>query len=154
MTTFPSRFISQFIYSLMLMVSQDLIQKGYFVFSYLSIDVEQDSNFAVMDLFRLFDRSGRGTVNIEEFVVGVVEKLLRLKRNSSLISSVVDELLSIETRPLELASKLDKLMFEKLPVFRSSFKAFAYVVKARLKQLPMKTHDHSVYLLSRANMPR
>lgn len=119
----------------------------------MSIDIEQDSSFAVMDLFRLFDRSGRGTVNIEEFVLGVVEKLAQLKKNSSVIANVVEELLNVEARPTELASKLEKMHYEKLPVFRANFRAIAYVIRTKLKQLPMKTHDHAIYLMNKTNLP-
>lgn len=106
-----------------------------------------------MDLFRLFDRSGRGAVNIEEFVLGVVEKMAQLRKNTSTISSVVDELLNVETRPTELASKLEKMHYEKLPAFRANFRAISYIVRSKLKQLPMKTNDHSVFLLNRTNVP-
>lgn len=98
-----------------------------------------------MDLFRLFDRSGRGTVYIEEFVTGLVEKLNSLQTNTELISSIVDELLALETRPGELANKLEKLNqnFEKLPVFRVNFRALTYSLISALKLCYQRSQEKS-----------
>ncbi len=117
------------------------------MFSFLSINVEQDSSFAVMDLFRLFDRSGRGNVFIEEFVAGVIEKLSLLHANLGLINAISDELIQIDTRPMELAIKLDKAIHnntDKQPMlllFRANFKAMLYSLNASLKLCHQQSHD-------------
>jgi hypothetical protein len=78
---------------------KDLIQKGSFVFSYLSVDVgDKDSSFAIMDIFRSFDRSGRGTVFLEEFVLGILERLNLVRKDYSLLESIAEDLLSVESR--------------------------------------------------------
>lgn len=126
-----------------------MIENGYFIFSYLSIDVEEDSSFAVMDLFRLFDRSGRGTVNIKEFVTGIIEKLMSLRKNINVMNDISDELINLDTRPAELANKLDKMYqsnqnYEKMPAFRRNFKALASVFVTKLRKIQTKSNENSV----------
>jgi hypothetical protein len=87
---------------------KDLITKGSYIFSYLSIDVERDSSFATMDTFRLFDRSGRGNVHLEEFALGIIEKLHHLRRDQSLLLEIANDLLGVESRCTELATLLEK----------------------------------------------
>ena len=59
---------------------KDLADKGPFVFSYLSIKDQSNSQFALMDVFRShFDRSACGQVDIENFAIGIIEKLVQLK---------------------------------------------------------------------------
>ena len=61
---------------------KDLVDKGAFVLSYLSIDSskQENVNFAMMDLFRsFFDRSACGFVDIVNFVLGVIDKLMLLR---------------------------------------------------------------------------
>jgi hypothetical protein len=129
-----------------------LIENGYFIFSFLSIDVEEDSSFAVMDLFRLFDRSGRGTVNIKEFVTGIVEKLVSLRKNNNVMNDISEELINIDTRPAELANKLDKIIgsqtFEKMSTFRRNFKAFASVLIVKLRKIQTKSNENGVLTVS------
>lgn len=85
-----------------------MIQKGPYIFTYLSIDVDKDSSFAIMDIFRAFDRSGRGSVFLEEFVLGILERLNAIKKNTELLENIADDLLSIESRCTELATLLEK----------------------------------------------
>ena len=59
-----------------------LIDKGDFVVEYLSIGAHgsKNRNFMYMDLFRsYFDRSACGYVDIDNFVLGIIDKLLELK---------------------------------------------------------------------------
>ena len=61
-----------------------------------------------MDIFRAFDRSGRGSVFLEEFVLGVLERLNSIKKDTALLESIAEDLLSIESRCTELAALLEK----------------------------------------------
>jgi hypothetical protein len=109
--------------------------------SFLSIDVE-DNEFAVMDLFRLFDRSGKGTVPINDFVFGVIEKLNSTVNDISLLESVAGELLSLESRGLEFAALLEKANnngnhpFANISKFRKNFKAFSSYICNAVRDLP------------------
>jgi hypothetical protein len=127
------------------------MQKGVFVFSYLSLDIEHESTFAIMDIFRTFDRSGSGAVNIEEFVIGMVEKLYALYKNVALLESIAEEVLSIENRSSELAARLDKdaSASDKLVQFRIHLRSLLYLIRDRLRN-PPKTTGFAVNLSSGA----
>jgi hypothetical protein len=127
------------------------MQKGVFVFSYLSLDIEHESTFAIMDIFRTFDRSGSGAVNIEEFVIGMVEKLYALYKNTALLESIAEEVLSIENRSSELAARLDKdaSASDKLVQFRIHLRSLLYLIRDRLRN-PPKTTGFAVNLSSSA----
>jgi hypothetical protein len=62
-----------------------------------------------MDAFRQFDRSGRGSVFLEEFVLGVLDRLLAIKQNGKLLESIAEDLLSVESRCIELAALIEKI---------------------------------------------
>lgn len=117
------------------------MQKGVFVFSYLSLDIEHESTFAIMDIFRTFDRSGSGAVNIEEFAIGMIEKLYVLNKNVALLEAVAEEVLSIENRSSELAARLDKeaSASDKLVQFRLHLRALLYLIRDRLRNPPKTT---------------
>lgn len=108
---------------------------------FLSIDVE-DNEFAVMDLYRLFDRSGRGTVNVNDFVLGVIQKLHSSVNEVQLLESIAAELLSIESRGLELAALLEKVSnngnhpFANISKFRKNLKAFSSYICNAVRDLP------------------
>lgn len=123
------------------------MQKGFFVFSYLSLDIEHESTFAIMDIFRTFDRSGSGAVTIEEFVIGMVEKLFALYKNVVLLEYIANEVLAIENRASELAARLEKeaISSEKLVQFRSHLKALLYLIRDKLRY-PPKTMGYAVNL--------
>jgi hypothetical protein len=87
---------------------KDLIQHGPYVFTYLSVDVEKDSSFAMMEVFRTFDRSGRGNVFLEEFVLGILDRLNNIRKNADLLEAISEDLLSIESRSTELTTLLEK----------------------------------------------
>jgi hypothetical protein len=127
------------------------MQKGVFVFSYLSLDIEHESTFAIMDIFRTFDRSGSGAVNIEEFVIGMIEKLYALYKNTVLLESIAEEVLSIENRSSELAARLDKdaSASDKLVQFRIHLRSLLYLIRDRLRH-PPKTTGFAVNLSSGA----
>ena len=123
------------------------MQKGLFVFSYLGLDIEQESTFAIMDIFRTFDRSGSGSVNIEEFAIGMIEKLYSLYKNTELLRRIADEVLAIENRSSELAARLDKeaVASDKLSQFRSHLKAVLYLIRDKLRN-PPRTAGYAVNL--------
>lgn len=62
-----------------------------------------------MDAFRQFDRSGRGSVFLEEFVLGVLDRLLAIKQNGKLLESIAEDLVSVESRCIELAALIEKI---------------------------------------------
>lgn len=121
---------------------KDLIQKGSFVFSYLSVRVEHESSFAIMDIFRSFDRSGRGEVSIEEFVMGVMEKMQALMKNDDIIESTAKELFKTEFRPTELVTKIEfgKMNLDKLTNFGSNFKALSYILTTQILSYSQKNN--------------
>ncbi len=117
------------------------MQNRDYIFTFLSIDVPD--SFLTMDLFRLFDRSGRGTINIEDFVMGIVEKLRLLKKDSGVLGDIAEELLTIDTRPGELANKLEKATpsLERLSSFRVNFKALSYALRSHLTSIGKKSSE-------------
>lgn len=61
---------------------KDLVEKGPFAFSYLGIKGQKDAQHyeSIMDTFRsFFDRSACGQVDIENFALGNIEKLVQLR---------------------------------------------------------------------------
>ncbi len=124
---------------------KDLITKGSYIFTYLSIDVERDSSFATMDTFRLFDRSGRGTVHLEEFAIGIIEKLNLLRKDIDLLTIIANDLLEVESRCTELATLLEKgipngpqtIKFKK---YDSNLKALSHLIRSQIRAI--KYHDN------------
>lgn len=114
---------------------KDFIQKAAYVFSYLSFDADKDSNFAAIDIFRNFDRSGTGNISLEDFLLGAIEHLYKVRRNASLLGDIADALLSIESRAIELSTLLEKgnnknMKFAK---FNSNLGAIASIIRADIK---------------------
>ena len=125
---------------------QDWTQKGLFIFSYLSLNINQES-LPIMEAFRSFNRSGSGAVNIEEFVIGMVENLFTLYKNISVLGSIAEEVLAIENRSSELAARLEKEAAgsEKLVQFRSNMMSLLYLVRDKLRH-PPKNANYAVNL--------
>lgn len=114
------------------------MRKGSFVFSYLSIYVEYDSTFAVMDVFTIFDRTGRGKVFIEDFVVGVMEKIFEVRNDSVLLEDIANELISCLATPNapDLLVKMEKGRLEesKVPKYITHLIALSYVIQKKIKE--------------------
>lgn len=126
---------------------KDLIQRGPFVFNYLCIDVEEDSSFAIMDIFRSFDRSGRGNVNIEEFVIGIMDKIISLKENSELLEDIAQELIAVSPLVPELLAKLDKgFQNEKRTKYKSYLGGCHALIGHQLKSVQRKVSDVAFHL--------
>lgn len=100
-----------------------------------------------MEAFRSFNRSGSGAVNIEEFVIGMVENLFTLYKNITVLGSIAEEVLAIENRSSELATRLEKetASSEKLVQFRSNLMSLLYLVRDKLKN-PPKNASYAVNL--------
>jgi hypothetical protein len=62
----------------------------------------------MMEVFRTFDRSGRGNVFLEEFVLGILDRLNNIRKNADLLEAISEDLLSIESRSTELTTLLEK----------------------------------------------
>jgi len=123
----------------------DIVRKGYYVFSYLSIVVEKDSTFALMDLCRQFDRSGSGSIFVEDFVIGVIQRLHNMKENTHLFEEIARDLLSVESRSLELANLLEKATvvpnsanqaIANIPNYRNNLKSFSSYICAAIRETP------------------
>lgn len=132
--------------TLWLLLFQDWTQKGLFIFSYLSLNINQES-LPIMEAFRSFNRSGSGAVNIEEFVIGMVENLFTLYKNITVLGSIAEEVLAIENRSSELATRLEKetASSDKLVQFRSNLMSLLYLVRDKLKN-PPKNASYAVNL--------
>jgi hypothetical protein len=127
------------------------MQRGPFVFSCLCIDIEQDSSFAIMDMFRTFDKSGRGNVNIEEFTVGIIDKLLELKGNTVILEDISNELLACSAVVAELTNKLERpLLLDKVPKFKAILKFCNFLVCYQLKMIQRKVALDSAFRLTPA----
>lgn len=118
---------------------RDLTERGKFVFSSLSIPPSQDTSFAVMDIFRTFDRSGTGRVHAEEFVVGIAQHVLRLSADAKLMDDVAAELmqqLSPQGITSSIVSALDdpaSKLLSRCPLFCANMLALKYRVSANLQ---------------------
>lgn len=112
-----------------------MIEKGYYVFTYLGIDIPKDSKFALMDLFRIFDKDGKGEVNIEQFAIGIIEKLYSLYHNTKLLEDISNEVLEIDNRSIELSARLEKEMnlVDKLALYKLHLRSYNQVIRDRLK---------------------
>lgn len=118
---------------------KDLIHRGSSILLFLNLDVDKDSNFAVMDLFRLFDRSGRGHVVMEDFVLGVVEKLHALMEDTDTLQSIATSMLLAESRCIELATLLEKgSNAEQFHKFNIHLKAHSHPIRTRIRALKTK----------------
>jgi hypothetical protein len=92
-----------------------------------------------MDLFRLFDRSGRGHVFIEDFALGIIEKIHKLRDDSELLMKIADSLLSAESRCIELATLLEKgSSTEPFTKFNIHLKAHAYPIRIQIRAAKTK----------------
>lgn len=102
-----------------------------------------------MEAFRSFNRSGSGAVNIEEFVIGMVENLFTLYKNSAVLESIADEVLAVENRSSELATRLEKeaLQSDKFVQFRSNLMSLLYLIRDKLRN-PPKNANYAVNLTS------
>lgn len=100
-----------------------------------------------MEAFRSFNRSGSGAVNIEEFVIGMVENLFTLYKNMTVLGGIAEEVLAIENRSSELAARLEKEAAEsdKLVQFRSNLMSLLYLVRDKLRN-PRKNANYAVNL--------
>lgn len=100
-----------------------------------------------MEAFRSFNRSGSGAVNIEEFVIGMVENLFTLYKNITVLGGIAEEVLAIENRSSELATRLEKetASSDKLVQFRSNLMSLLYLVRDKLRN-PPKTASFAVNL--------
>ncbi|RYH28830.1 hypothetical protein EON65_10645, partial [archaeon] len=114
---------------------KDLIQKSTYTFTYLSIDVEKDSNFATMDVFRTFDRSGSNNVTLEDFVLGTIERLHLLKKDTNTLEIIADLLLSVESRVIELSTLLEKGNNKnaKFSKYNNNLGALSYDIRHEIK---------------------
>eukprot|EP01031_Cornospumella_fuschlensis_P034710 gene34710-42031_t len=114
---------------------KDLIQKATYTFTYLSVDVEKDSNFAIMDVFRTFDRTGSNNVTLEDFVLGIIERLYLLKKDSNTLEIIADSLLSVESRVIELSTLLEKGNNKngKFAKYNNNLGALSYDIRHEIK---------------------
>jgi hypothetical protein len=131
---------------------KDLIHRGGSILTYLNLDVEKDSNFAVMDLFRLFDRSGKGNVFVEDFVLGVIEKVNTLHEDSDALQSIAEHILQVESRCIELATLLEKgsLSNEHFVKFNVHLKAHSHIIRHFIRA--MKTQHHHLSALDKDSL--
>lgn len=128
---------------------QDIINKGNIILTYLSLDVDKDSNFAVMDLFRIFDRSGKGHVVIEDFALGVIEKLHQLRDDYATLDAIAERLLAAESRCTELATLIEKgSSSEHFAKFNLHLKAFALPIRAQIRLLKARDNLSALDLAS------
>jgi hypothetical protein len=95
----------------------------------------------------MFDRSGSGFVNVDEFVIGMIEKLFSLYSNTVLLHAIATEVLSFENRSAELAVRLEKesATSDKLQLFRVNLKSLLYIIRDKLRN-PPKSAPHAVNL--------
>lgn len=69
---------------------RDFTEKGKFVMTNLSINNSQaESGFAVMDVFRRFDRDACGEIFLDDFVLGIIDRLNRYLTDDRIIETVV-----------------------------------------------------------------
>lgn len=85
-----------------------------------------------MDMFKTLDKSGRGVVDLEDFVITVTEKLCSLCKDTELLCTVAAEVLKIENRASELAARLQKDASGKL---HSQLACLTYLICDRLRNI-------------------
>lgn len=86
-----------------------MVKKGIDIFPYLSLEIDQDNTLATMDLFRIFDKTGKGSVVLEEFILGIIEKKVELlKQHAHILQTISEQLINLESRCSELANLLEK----------------------------------------------
>lgn len=87
-----------------------------------------------MEVFRTFDRSGRGNVFLEEFVVGVLDRLNNIRKNDTLLEAIAEDLLSVESRNTELATLLEKgNNSPKFAKFNANLKSLATIIRSHIR---------------------
>ena len=126
-----------------------MIQKANYVFPYLSIDVDTDSSFATMDTFRLFDRSGRGNIQLEDFVIGIIEKLNSLRKDVKLLEQIAEQLLQVESRCTELATLLEKghqnsNYSAKFLKYDANLKALSHLIRSQIRALKLQDNISAI----------
>lgn len=153
---YPQRISACFEYldadSLSFFTLKDLTERGKFVFSNLCIAAPQGTSFAVMDFFRLFDRSGTGKVRVEDFVVGIVQYWLNISSNAKLMSEFSHEILQQlafnGTAASILSSFNDTTPPSKLhgcPLFTSNLLAIKYRIEVNVqKKIPNRGLSEAV----------
>eukprot|EP01033_Poteriospumella_lacustris_P011781 gene11781-8391_t len=131
---------------------KDLIHRGTSILTFLNLDVDKDSNFAVMDLFRLFDRSGRGNVFLEDFVLGIIEKVNTLHEDLETLQKIADHMLQVESRCTELATLLEKgSSSDHFAKFNLHLKAHSHPIRTQIRSV--KT-AHNLSALDRDTLVR
>ena len=122
---------------------RDFTDRGKFVITYLCVNHSlSETSFAIMDIFRRFDRKASGFISLENFVVGIIERLNRFLYDERIIDTIVFESIPSEAVP---AAFLQEILFasesnqHSYATFVSHFHAFAYLVKSKLEKL--KTED-------------
>ena len=118
---------------------KDLTERGRVVFSYLDIDVDSDT-FAVMDVFRRFDKSGTGRVTIEEFVLSTIDRLHKLSSDHSCLETITDEILfggvgSEKVTNLIILMEEEKNFKKKIDVAKTTTPAKCHLLHATLHSL-------------------
>lgn len=116
---------------------RDFTERGKFVFSFLSINSvsASDTSFAIMDVFRKFDKNGTGKIFLEDFVVGIVEKLLLCHVNENILDSIAVELIphgSTSTKEFVAHLPLDSFT-QTNTLFSMHFGAHIYLIKKHME---------------------
>lgn len=121
-------------------VLKDFIDRGPYVCSFLSLEIVELS-FAVLDAFRYFDIKADGFIKREEFVVGVIKKLLSMADDEALLITVSMELLEASlggnfcNLVLMLKHSRRNESLSDLTKYKSNFFALTYLLHDRVKSL-------------------
>jgi hypothetical protein len=119
---------------------RDFADKGKLVIPYLCINLStSETNFAIMDIFRRFDKSATGKIFIDDFVVGVMACINRCNVDDSYIRAIIRELMPSGSC---IAGQIYSILFsmnpgqsasnggpQRSPAFHHYFSAIEYIVK-------------------------
>lgn len=120
---------------------------GKFVFNYLSMNASTDTSFAIMDVFRRLDRQGTGKINIENFVLGIIERVFVFYMNENILDSIAYEIIPYGTiRCNDLIGSVNSSSTSassSTNMFASYFAASSYLVRQRLEAFQNSKLDRS-----------
>lgn len=73
---------------------RDFADKGKLVIPYLCINLSYlETNFAIMDIFRRFDKNASGKVFIDDFVIGIISCINQCNTDDSFLKHILQEMM-------------------------------------------------------------
>jgi hypothetical protein len=137
---------------------RDFADKGKLVIPYLCINLSNsETNFAIMDIFRRFDKSATGKIFIDDFVVGIIVCLNRCNTDETFLKPIVQELMPsgacMAGALHALLSTENQQSIQRNTLYHQYFSAIDHIVKQQFDLYLMKEKENILSGNAGAVMP-